>query len=217
MAVSPDSQGNLWRFYRGRSMLALFRPGDYLVLEVVPFAQIRPGDVIVFRSTRSEAGEEAIVHRVVEGLPEGLRTRGDTNPRPDADLVTAAHFLGRVVALERRGRHIPVRGGQPGTREVRLILAARWVRGVAWQAGLFLGRPLWRLLRASRLPVLLWRPAIRRVRFAAKEGVIIKYICHGRTVARWQPGSETRRGSFQCVHPYDLILFRPEGKNGVAV
>jgi hypothetical protein len=43
------------RFYRGSSMHPVFRPGDWLVVEPVPYEKIRRGDIIVFRSTNREA------------------------------------------------------------------------------------------------------------------------------------------------------------------
>lgn len=205
--VSQAAQGDLWRFYRGRSMLTVFRPGDYLVLETVAFDQIRVGDVIVFRGRDADGETGAIVHRVIAISPEGLTTRGDTNPWPDGEPVTKENLLGRVVALQRGRRQHPVWGGRLGLEWARLIRIIRQVQRAVWQRLLRpLGHLPWGLLRASRLPLHLWRPTITRVRFAAKDGPVIKYICDGRAVARWWPSSN----SFQCSRPYDLIIFKPE-------
>jgi signal peptidase I len=43
------------RFYRGSSMHPAFRPGDWLVVESVPYEKIRRGDIIVFQATNIEA------------------------------------------------------------------------------------------------------------------------------------------------------------------
>lgn len=39
------------RFYRGSSMWPAFRPGDWLVVESVPYEKIRRGDIVVFQSS----------------------------------------------------------------------------------------------------------------------------------------------------------------------
>ncbi len=217
--ISQSDQADLWRFYRGRSMLAVFRPGDYLVLEAAHLDQIRIGDVVVFHSPDTDDDTGTIVHRVIAISPEGLTTQGDTNPWPDGVLVTAENLLGRVIALERRGRRRAVWGGRLGLGWARLVRAVRRAQRIGWLR-LFqpIGHLPWGLLRASRLPVLLWKPKINRVRFAAKDGYVIKYMCGRRAVARWWPESggsggqrpPDHRGCFQCSRPYDLIIFKPE-------
>ena len=39
------------RFYRGSSMLPAFRPGDWLVVESVPYENVRRGDIVVFQNS----------------------------------------------------------------------------------------------------------------------------------------------------------------------
>ncbi len=194
---------DLWRFYRGSSMLAIFRPGDYLVIEMADFTLLAPGDVIVFCPQEPDS---AIVHRIIEVLPEGLRTRGDTNRHPDQTLVTPGMLLGQVIAFERRGRRVKIWGGKTGLLQAKL---AGWLRRGRLLPGMWLrwlGRIPWRVLRSSKLARLAWNPPIQRVKFAAGEDFLVKYICGGRVVARWRPAS----GAFQVEHPYDLIISKPE-------
>jgi signal peptidase I len=183
-------------------MLAVFRPGDYLILEPADLNLIRRGDVIVFNSPDAEA----IVHRVIAVLPEGLGTCGDNNAWPDRELVDAHNLMGRVIALERGGRRIPVHGGEAGLQQARRLRFSRHLLLVVWQRLLLLGHLPWRWLRASRLAIHLWHPKISRVQFAVKDSVVIKYIYAGKTVACWWPESKI----FRCSHPFDLIIFGPD-------
>ncbi len=193
------------RFYRGQSMAGVFRPGDYLTLEPVPIAEIRPGDVVIYAG-RDQAGEpEDVVHRVVARAPGGLVTRGDNNPHADHTLVTAENLLGRVTHVTRGGRTWPVRGGRWGLWQARAFRAGRRVLGLTWRLIVPVGRWPYRALRRSGLVARLWRPAIVRLRLETANGPLVKYIRGGRTVAWWWPD----QGRFRCRRPYDLIIRRP--------
>lgn len=207
-SASPASPEGRGRFYRGKSMLAVFRPGDHLDVRPVSLPEVRRGDVVLFRPLQPGREDDVVVHRVVAVLPEGLVTRGDTNRRPDVPLVTAANLLGRVVARERKGWRLPVLGGEAGLALVRLLLGLRRVSRRARRALLPLGRGAWRRLRASPLLRSLWRPEIVHVRFQSTEGPVVKYVHRGRTVAVFWPEA----GRFRCRRPYDLILTRPDAR-----
>lgn len=78
------------------SMSPSIGAGSMLYVDEVPATAIETGDVITFR----ESGENSarITHRVVEvterdGRP-AFRTKGDANPEPDQDLVTAEQVVG---------------------------------------------------------------------------------------------------------------------------
>lgn len=193
------------RFYRGRSMLGTFRPGDCLTVEPVPLAAIGLGDVVLYRGGGPPEAQGEVVHRVVGLLPGGLVTRGDNNPRSDAAPVTADRLLGRVTRLERGPRVHRVRGGYGGL----LGLQGRRTRQAILRAaeGLLraMGRPPYRWLREQDLARHLWRPALVCVVVETNRGSLVKIAHRGRTVARWWPA----RKRFECQKPYDLILSRP--------
>ena len=93
----------------GASMLPAVWPGDILHVHRSHPEEIRPGDIIMF----ARAGG-LVAHRVVEKLPPGARgephgvqwlTRGDRHRANDAP-VSMRELLGRVTAIERRGRRI---------------------------------------------------------------------------------------------------------------
>jgi signal peptidase I len=198
--AEPVQDGS--RFYRGRSMAGTFRPGDRLSLEPVAVDDVRPGDVVVFVSNRGEERDE-LVHRIVAATPEGLVARGDNNPCPDSTLVTAGNLLGRVTHVERAGQTCSVPGGQRGLLRARL----QRIRVVLWRGVKAVGRRPYRELRSSGLVARWWQPPVRRVRIVMEKGLVVKYVCEGRTVANWWP----EQNRFECQKPYDLVIPRPDG------
>jgi signal peptidase len=74
--------------------------GAAIVVEPVRPQEVRPGDVITFRS--AENRDLLITHRVIDtGLgPDrrpAFRTQGDANEAPDLATVTSDRLIGRVV------------------------------------------------------------------------------------------------------------------------
>jgi hypothetical protein len=199
----PDEEGS--RFYRGKSMAGTFRAGDCLTVVPVPLAELQAGDVVVYRGPNGQGEQNELVHRIVAASSEGLVARGDNNPCPDSALVTADNLVGRVTHVERKGRMRPVRGGRWGLGRARLLhalaLAWRWFKRLG-------GRP-YRWLRASGLVPRVWHPVFQKIRLATEGGPLVKYVCAGRTVARWWPAT----GRFECRKPYDLVL-RGEDRPG---
>lgn len=214
--------------YSGQSMAPLFRPGNSLRIEAVGFERVRPGDVIVFRPEGREGhssegtgstvparpgaaadlwppsateGSQRVVHRVMAVRPEGLVTRGDANPYPDEGFVTPGRLEGRVVALERGGKILPVSCGRTGLLRAAF---ARLGQRVARPARRVASAP-YGLLRASHLVRRLWHPRLRTLSVTTPQGTLVKYLHGNRTVARWWPQS----GRFECKKPYDLIMDRP--------
>ena len=122
----------------GNSMAPLLRPGDAVWAEPALPASLRRGDVIVVR----RAGG-LVTHRLV-ALGDGeWYTKGD-NARHLDPPVTADAILGRVVAIERGGDRIELRGRQWAIVS-RVLGLASW-----WQARLFqVGRRLKHLGRGS--------------------------------------------------------------------
>lgn len=124
------ARGASFRFTaRGFSMDPFVRDGDVLTVARVTR---RPalGDVI---AVRDPVSRRLVVHRVVACRPEGVVVRGDGAGQADG-VAGPRDVLGRVVAVERRGRC--VRLGR-GPERLALALLSR--------AGL-----LTRLVRALR-------------------------------------------------------------------
>ncbi|HQL89862.1 MAG TPA: hypothetical protein PLQ15_04620 [Syntrophales bacterium] len=109
-------------FCRGESMRPLLRPGDRIRFAPCRAGEVRPGDVILFVPP---GRDERVVHRVVSAGPDGIRTRGDANPRADSWDIRQSNLVGRAVAIERGGRLIPVAGGLAGCLLAACIRAAR--------------------------------------------------------------------------------------------
>jgi signal peptidase I len=84
----------------GTSMLPAILPGDVLQVRRCCVDEVAIGDVVLFA-----LGERLLAHRVVSisGDRRSLTTRGD-NHRHDDPKVPAGALMGRIVALNRRGR-----------------------------------------------------------------------------------------------------------------
>lgn len=195
-------------FYHGQSMRGTFRPGDSLIAEPVALAEIRPGDVIVYRKPGPQEGSK-VVHRVMKVVPGGLILRGDNNPAEDVTVVLEEDIIGRVTHVQGGSRTRKVHGGQAGLWRARWLHAwnpaRRVLRWWGWKILYHAGHYPYRWLRRSGLIAHLWRPAITRIQLMSDSGPVVKFVCGNRTVAQWWP--EYRR--FRCRKPYDLIL-RPE-------
>ena len=112
--------GNTLRFRaRGGSMWPFIRGGDCAEVQVADAASIRRGDVVLVRT----GSGRLLVHRVRwigrAGEEVALWTQGDALAKPDP-MIRAAQVLGRVVAVERGGRHL------------RLGRAPLHLAGLAW-------------------------------------------------------------------------------------
>jgi signal peptidase I len=203
--IVEAAKQDLARFYRGQSMAGTFRPGDALIVADVSIDSVHRGDVVLFRSMDADGEPEQVVHRVVAVLPEGLVTRGDNNRRVDLGLVTPDRLVGLVTHLERAGKRRRVRGSWWGLLHIRRIYVWRRIRWRGRRLAASVGGILYRRLRDSGFTPRLWQPPITRVCLTTSGGLVVKYVCGKRTVARWWP--ET--GQFQCRKPYDLIISRP--------
>jgi hypothetical protein len=193
------------RFYRGRSMLGTFLPGDYLTMEFVSIREIRPGDVVIFRVLDEDGEPNDLVHRVIAISPEGLVTQGDNNFHPDHAPVTEENLLGRVTQAERDGKVRGVHGGPRGLLHARWLYTRRYWRWFARSVVVRFGRPVYRWVRGSRLVDRIWRPHILQVRVETKSGPLVKFTHRGKTVAWWWIEPDC----FRCRKPYDLVILRP--------
>lgn len=76
---------------------------DLIVIQgkqIAPFSSVKVGDIIVFKrpcgAYEGSCPDEVIVHRVVQVLDMGLRTKGDNNVAPDPWIVTNSDYIGKV-------------------------------------------------------------------------------------------------------------------------
>ena len=190
------------RLYRGNSMRGTFLPGDGLVIAAVGFAEVRCGDVVVFRARNGAEESRDVVHRVIKLVSEGLFTRGDSNHFEDAEPVTAENLVGVVTQAQRGKSLLPVAGGWRGAwwaRVRRLRGLVRWVLGR-------LARKPYHALRASGLVRRVWRPVVRVLVVRYDHGPMAKVLVGGRTVA----SLNLTTGRFVCRKPYDLVLHRED-------
>lgn len=99
MLFAPQLFGWRYGILRSGSMSPDMPTGAAIVVAPVNPGEVRPGDVITFRSASNQ--DLLITHRVVEadidagGNPVFI-TKGDANDAPDAAIVTADRLLGRV-------------------------------------------------------------------------------------------------------------------------
>jgi hypothetical protein len=196
-------------------------------MEPINLSDVDQGDVVIFRklkrqelsSEKCQADDDLIVsevhvmeesqpvdelvHRVVAIRPEGLVTQGDNNPCVDVELVTADNLIGRVTHFKRGLILKPVKSGWIGLCRFRLMHVWKFQ---IWMQIVRLGSRPYRWLNTTGWVAKLWHPSIVKIRFTSDDGPLVKYIFHGRTIARWWPV----RNRFECKKPYDLILNRED-------
>ncbi len=149
LAAQILGSGHALRFQaRGGSMHPFIRDGDVIEVEPVEASQIGLGDVIFCRVP----GDRLVAHRVIRVSGEdgqvALMTRGDSAARFD-QIVYAEQVLGRVVAIERRGKRTKPDEGVYG------LLSVLWAR--LWPLSLW----LYLILRKARHGT---RQAVKRLR-----------------------------------------------------
>jgi hypothetical protein len=92
-------RGHVVRFQAdGWSMHPTIRYGETIIVEPLGDSAVRAGDVLLYRHARF-----AIAHRLVRVTSTELVLRGDAADSCDAP-ISSDQLLGRVVAVERRGR-----------------------------------------------------------------------------------------------------------------
>lgn len=123
----------------GDSMVPLLQSGDAVWIAPIGPAGLRRGDLVVFCRADS-----LVAHRLVAVDPTGWRTKGDNRSHLDPPVADTA-LLGRVIAIQREGTQIELRGLR-WTVVSRLLGLTGW-----WEVRLFqMGR---RLFRTEQRPV----------------------------------------------------------------
>jgi signal peptidase I len=165
-------------FYRGSSMKGTFKPGNKLIMEIVPFDKIKKGDVIIFRRIQEEHSD-FIVHRVAEIICKRLITRGDNCFDQDKEPIKEENVIGRVIRYDWNGKIRLVRNGGIGRMRAALLHGRlHAVKGLKF----FLRKP-YVTLRRTGLLAKLWHPDIEGVQFEAPDGPFVKYLHKGKSVA----------------------------------
>jgi hypothetical protein len=95
---------------RGFSMSPFIQDGDVLTVVPHPARRPRSGEVVAFYHPKTG---KLVVHRVLARRAGGYLLRGDNTPEADG-LIPAAHVLGRVARVERRGRRVRLGQGTVG-------------------------------------------------------------------------------------------------------
>lgn len=126
------SGGCAWLSLRGDSMCPFLPNGSRLQVEYVAPDHITMGDLLVY-----EVDEALICHRVLRRRARGadytFLTKGDGHRTLEA-WIGAAQVLGRVVAVERRGRELRLQ--RPGRRLHAMAAAAASLGWVVLRAAL---------------------------------------------------------------------------------
>jgi hypothetical protein len=104
--------GELRFIARGASMVPAIYAGDVLWVRHQPFAEIRHGEVALWSRDGSFCAHRVIRLSANANEQKTVVTRGDALMQNDS-AVRENEFLGRVFAIERRGRRIelPIRQG----------------------------------------------------------------------------------------------------------
>ena len=176
-------------------MLFTFREHDLLVVESLPINEIRTGDIVAF----CLKGNLAVIgHRVRKINSTGnLITQGDNCESCDTHEIDRGSYLGKVLNVIREGKEHPVIGGRVGLIWARLHSSVLNFLKIV--------RPVYRALRAWVLLARFTIPFVSQIALITPEGLHIKYLFLGRSVATWQPA----QGRFTCRKPFDLFIKPP--------
>jgi signal peptidase I len=164
---------------RGSSMRPCLRPGSLAVVEDVAPANIRVGNIIVFRADDGQP----VMHRVI-AIRDGIVTQGDNLACADG-RVPVERIVGKVVARWRRQRV----QGISRTEERFWLLAAGPTRGL--RRVLRSGARLLATLLGAALP-------LRMVRYSTAQGETVRLYLLKKTVA-WS--RTDARGDAMWIHP----------------
>src|SRR4051812_41731385 len=104
----------------GDSMSPTILNGDVITVAPVVLHEVCTGDILVYRD-----GDRVLAHRLVDvtaAISESqFLLRGDANLRRDRP-VAAAQIVGRVTAIERDGRIVPMRATLAAVRRTSAIM-----------------------------------------------------------------------------------------------
>ena len=190
--------------YTGCSMRGTLQMGDLVHVNATPLSSMCIGDIVVFLSPNPL--QPWIIHRVRKITPTGLVTQGDNCLQPDSLLVTEETIQGRVTSIERHATRKRISNGRQGQLRAAALRTLSRIRSVLYPVS----HPLYTSIGEWIIMLSRWRPHILTIYIATESGQVRKYICRGKTVARWKQNTD----EWVCFKPYDLVLKKP--KSGVA-
>ncbi len=98
-------KGEVFRLAPTGSMEPFLTGGDWLVVERVPFAELKDGEIIVYRAQWAEKGAPPVCHRIAGRDKYGLIMSGDANRHSEARWrVTDADYAGKLIAVYRTNK-----------------------------------------------------------------------------------------------------------------
>lgn len=107
--IAAHNPGSFVLVGTGRSMQPLYAPGTILVLQPLPFNQLKRGQTVIYRSRESKV----VAHVLVAKARDGWRAQGLNNRTHDMEPVRSGNLVGVVVAAF-----------QPATRSRSVALAS---------------------------------------------------------------------------------------------
>jgi len=78
----------------GQSMCPLYAPGTILVLQQLPYAKLKRGQTVLYRSKE----QKVVAHLLVVKARDGWRAQGLNNPVHDMEPVSPDNLVGVVIA-----------------------------------------------------------------------------------------------------------------------
>lgn len=88
------SEGRMTATGSGGSMAPVYGDNTLLVIHPVDYADLEPGMIVAYRSSRGTN----VVHRLVRRESSGWVAEGINNPREDTERVTESNLVGVVYA-----------------------------------------------------------------------------------------------------------------------
>ena len=111
----------LWIKARGASMLPFVWDGDVALVTPAAWRAIGVGDVVCYETPAGRL----FLHRVIERTDDRFITKGDALVATEA--IARAQLLGKVTAIERRGRMMRLDGRSARWRHRAIVCAGRLI------------------------------------------------------------------------------------------
>jgi signal peptidase I len=92
--IADNTPGAFVLVGTGQSMQPLYSPGTVLVLQQLPFGELKRGQTALYRSK----GQKIVAHVLVAKARDGWRVQGLNNRIHDMEPVQSENFVGIVVA-----------------------------------------------------------------------------------------------------------------------
>lgn len=101
-AHARDVKGEVFKVANTGSMEPFLTGGDWVVVSRVPFAELKDGEIIVYRAQWTPKGSPPVCHRIVGRDKYGLIMSGDANKHSEARWrVNDADYAGKLIAVYR--------------------------------------------------------------------------------------------------------------------